>query len=66
MTAEDLEAGKEFGRYLDVDGDGIPYRTFPARIRPSGAFFTRGTSKDRYGALHRGRRRLRRTTWSGC
>src|SRR5690242_17529345 len=29
MTAEELEAGKEFGRYLDVDGDGIPYRTYP-------------------------------------
>ena len=29
MTYEDLEAGKEFGRYLDVDGDGIPYRTYP-------------------------------------
>ena len=29
MTAEELEAGKDFGRYLDVDGDGIPYRTYP-------------------------------------
>ena len=34
MTYEALEAGKEFGRYLDVDGDGIPYRTIPARIPP--------------------------------
>ena len=33
MTDEELEAGKEFGRYLDVDGDGIPYRTYRARIR---------------------------------
>ena len=33
MTHDELEAGKDFGRYLDVDGDGIPYRTFPARIR---------------------------------
>ena len=33
MTAEMLEAGKDFGRYLDVDNDGIPFRTFPARIR---------------------------------
>ena len=33
MTAADLEAGREFGRYLDVDDDGIPYRTCPARIR---------------------------------
>ena len=30
MTYDDLEAGKDFGRYLDVDGDGIPYRTCPA------------------------------------
>src|ERR1700724_1867198 len=29
MTAEDLESGKLFGRYLDVDGDGITYRTLP-------------------------------------
>ena len=34
MTATALEAGTDFGRYLDVDGDGIPYRTFPAPIRP--------------------------------
>jgi 2-oxoglutarate ferredoxin oxidoreductase subunit alpha len=48
MTAEELEAGKEFGRYLDVDGDGIPYRTYPGTHPTRGAFFTRGTSKDRY------------------
>jgi 2-oxoglutarate ferredoxin oxidoreductase subunit alpha len=48
MTAEDLEAGKEFGRYLDVDGDGIPYRTYPGTHPTKGAFFTRGTSRDRY------------------
>jgi 2-oxoglutarate ferredoxin oxidoreductase subunit alpha len=47
MTAEDLEAGKVFGRYLDVDGDGIPYRTYPGTHPTKGAFFTRGTSKDR-------------------
>jgi 2-oxoglutarate ferredoxin oxidoreductase subunit alpha len=48
MTAEELEAGVEFGRYLDVDGDGIPYRTLPGTHPKRGAFFTRGTSKDRY------------------
>jgi 2-oxoglutarate/2-oxoacid ferredoxin oxidoreductase subunit alpha len=48
MTAEELEAGVEFGRYLDVDGDGIPYRTLPGTHPRRGAFFTRGTSKDRY------------------
>jgi 2-oxoglutarate ferredoxin oxidoreductase subunit alpha len=48
MTADDLDAGKEFGRYLDVDGDGIPYRTYPGTHPSKGAFFTRGTSRDRY------------------
>jgi 2-oxoglutarate ferredoxin oxidoreductase subunit alpha len=48
MTAEELEAGREFGRYLDVDGDGVPYRTYPGTHPTKGAFFTRGTSHDRY------------------
>jgi 2-oxoglutarate ferredoxin oxidoreductase subunit alpha len=48
MTAADLDAGKDFGRYLDVDGDGIPYRTYPGTHPVKGAFFTRGTSRDRY------------------
>jgi 2-oxoglutarate ferredoxin oxidoreductase subunit alpha len=48
MTAADLEAGKTFGRYLDVDGDGIPYRTYPGTHPSKGAFFTRGTTTDRY------------------
>ena len=48
MTAADLSAGKDFGRYLDVDGDGIPYRTYPGTHPSRGAYFTRGTSKDRY------------------
>src|SRR5690348_1936478 len=48
MTAEELEAGKDFGRYLDVDGDGIPYRTYPGTHPTRGSFFTRGTSRDRY------------------
>jgi 2-oxoglutarate ferredoxin oxidoreductase subunit alpha len=47
MTAEDLEAGKVFGRYLDVDDDGITYRTLPGTHPTKGAFFTRGTSKNR-------------------
>src|SRR4051794_7137715 len=47
MTAEDLEAGKLFGRYLDVDNDGITYRTLPGTHPAKGAFFTRGTSKNR-------------------
>jgi 2-oxoglutarate ferredoxin oxidoreductase subunit alpha len=48
MTAADLEAGKEFGRYLEVDGDGIPYRTYPGTHPKRGGYFTRGTSKDAY------------------
>ncbi len=48
MTAEELSAGKDFGRYLDVDDDGIPYRTYPGTHPTRGAYFTRGTSKDRY------------------
>ena len=48
MTFEELEAGKEFGRYLDVDGDGIPFRTLPGTHPNKGAYFTRGTSRNRY------------------
>jgi len=48
MNFDDLESGKEFGRYLDVDGDGIPYRTYPGTHPTKGSFFTRGTTKDRY------------------
>ncbi|MBB3839645.1 2-oxoglutarate ferredoxin oxidoreductase subunit alpha [Runella defluvii] len=51
-TAQDLDdltaVGKQFGRYLDVDGDGIPYRTIPATHPTKGSFFTRGTSHDEY------------------
>ena len=46
MTAEELEAGKYFGRYKDVDGDGIPWRTYPATHPRRGSYFTRGTSKN--------------------
>jgi 2-oxoglutarate ferredoxin oxidoreductase subunit alpha len=48
MTAARLEGGEDFGRYLDVDGDGIPYRTYPGTHPTKGSFFTRGTSRDRY------------------
>jgi len=46
LTAEDLEAGKLFGRYEDVDGDGIPWRTIPGTHPEKGAFFTRGTTRN--------------------
>jgi len=48
MTAAELEAGKDFGRYKDVDGDGIPWRTLPGTHPTKGAFFTRGTTRDPY------------------
>jgi 2-oxoglutarate ferredoxin oxidoreductase subunit alpha len=46
MTYEQLEAGVPFGRYRDVDGDGIPYRSLPGVHPDRGAYFTRGTSRD--------------------
>ena len=48
MTQKMLDAGEEFGRYLDVDEDGIPYRTYPGTHPTKGVYFTRGTTKDRY------------------
>jgi 2-oxoglutarate ferredoxin oxidoreductase subunit alpha len=48
MTAEDLEAGADFGRYKEVDGDGIPYRTYPGTHPTKGGYFTRGTSRNPY------------------
>jgi 2-oxoglutarate ferredoxin oxidoreductase subunit alpha len=46
MTAEELEAGREFARYKDLDGDGIPYRTYPGTHPARGGYFTRGTTKN--------------------
>ncbi len=48
LDAAQLEELKRFGRYLDVDDDGICYRTYPGAHPTKGAFFTRGTSRDRY------------------
>jgi 2-oxoglutarate ferredoxin oxidoreductase subunit alpha len=48
MSHEELEAGRDFGRYLDVDGDGIPYRTYPGVHPTRGGYFTRGTSRNPY------------------
>jgi 2-oxoglutarate ferredoxin oxidoreductase subunit alpha len=49
LSAEDLEGMDKFYRYLDVDGDGIPYRTLPGE-HPKGAYFTRGSGHTKYGA----------------
>ncbi|MCW8883914.1 MAG: 2-oxoacid:acceptor oxidoreductase subunit alpha [Motiliproteus sp.] len=48
LNAEQLDEIEKFGRYLDVDGDGICYRTYPGTHPTKGSFFTRGTSRDRY------------------
>lgn len=49
FNEQELENMTErFGRYVDVDGDGITYRTYPGTHPTKGAFFTRGTSRDEY------------------
>lgn len=50
LNASQLEDLPRFGRYLDVDGDGITYRTIPGTHPTKGSFFTRGTSRDEYAA----------------
>lgn len=49
LSAAQLEETRTFHRYLDKDGDGIPARTLPG-VHPNGAFVTRGSGHDRYGA----------------
>jgi 2-oxoglutarate ferredoxin oxidoreductase subunit alpha len=49
LGADELEEMEKFYRYLDVDGDGIPYRTLPG-VHPKGAYFTRGSGHTKYGA----------------
>jgi len=48
LSAEELEQAESFYRYLDVDGDHIPYRSLPG-VHPKGAYFTRGSGHDKYG-----------------
>jgi len=48
LDADDLDRIEKFGRYLDVDKDGITYRTLPGTHPSKGSFFTRGTSRDEY------------------
>lgn len=49
LSSEDLESVTTFFRYMDVDGDGIPYRTLPG-VDPKGAYFTRGSGHSALGA----------------
>jgi 2-oxoglutarate ferredoxin oxidoreductase subunit alpha len=65
LTAEQLDKIARYGRYLDVDNDGIGYRTIPGTHPTKGAFVTRGTSRDEYAvyteegaAYHRNMDRL--------
>ena len=54
LGADDLNTMKSWGRYRDVDKDGIPYRTLPGTKHPNAGFFTRGTGHDeeaRYSEL---------------
>jgi 2-oxoglutarate ferredoxin oxidoreductase subunit alpha len=46
LTEEELNQVKEFARYQDVDGDGIPYRTLPGNRHPLAAYFTRGSGHN--------------------
>src|SRR3990170_3249235 len=46
LSASDLEKVGSFGRYRDVDGDGIPYRTLPGTNHPLAAYFTRGSGHN--------------------
>ena len=50
LTEHDLETLPSWGRYRDVDGDGIPYRTLPATHPTKGSYFTRGSSHDENAA----------------
>jgi 2-oxoglutarate ferredoxin oxidoreductase subunit alpha len=49
LTREQVEALPKFQRYLDPDGDGIPYRTLPG-VSPKASYFTRGSGHSKYGA----------------
>jgi 2-oxoglutarate ferredoxin oxidoreductase subunit alpha len=48
LSAEQLEAATTFHRYIDSDGDGIPYRTLPG-VHPRGSYFLRGSGHNQYG-----------------
>ena len=48
LSTKDLDSIEMWGRYLDIDGDGIPYRTIPGTHPSKGSFFTRGTSHDAF------------------
>ncbi len=57
LGAEELEQMEKFYRYLDSDGDGIPYRTLPG-VHPKGAYFTRGSGHTKLGGYTEDSRRI--------
>jgi len=59
LSAEELENMDAFYRYLDVDGDGIPYRTLPG-VHPKGSYFTRGSGHTELGAYTEDSREYRK------
>ena len=63
LTPEKLRELGDWGRYRDVDGDGIPYRTVPGDGLPP--YFCRGSGHNERGAVQRAARRLRRATSTG-
>jgi 2-oxoglutarate ferredoxin oxidoreductase subunit alpha len=55
LWEEDLEKlNRKWGRYLDVDGDGIPYRTIPGNLHPDSAYFARGTGHNEFAVYSEG------------
>ncbi len=48
LGREQIEKLEKFHRYLDTDGDGIPWRTLPG-VHPKGAYFTRGSGHTQFG-----------------
>jgi 2-oxoglutarate ferredoxin oxidoreductase subunit alpha len=48
LDAEQIRQVEKWGRYKDVDGDGIAYRTLPGNTNPMGAYFARGTGHNEY------------------
>jgi 2-oxoglutarate ferredoxin oxidoreductase subunit alpha len=49
LSKEDLDRlGGEWGRYQDVDGDGVTYRTVPGTDHPAAGYFTRGSGHDEH------------------
>ncbi|MBP9708112.1 MAG: 2-oxoacid:acceptor oxidoreductase subunit alpha [Oligoflexales bacterium] len=50
LRYDELEKMKEpYFRYLDKDGDGVPYRSLPGSHPSKGAYLTRGSGHDRFG-----------------